>query len=416
MATQKMVYGEAPGRIDFMGGVADYSGSLVLEMPIRATTRVTIHRIPEKILRLESDQNGRTKIDFSLFHHALGRRASEEELRLLLDSARLPHWARYPIGCLLIFCRETDWRTEGGLAFEIKSTVPQSMGVSSSAALEIATLRALGKLAKRKFQGTLLARLGQRAENRMVGAPCGLMDQLACAYGRPGHLLPIWCRPDKLDQPVKLPEGIFVVGWPSGVKHSVSASPYARARAAAFMGKKILEMRLHRRWEYAAQITPAFFRNQAEAILPEIMNGRKFLSAYKFIDDPISKIDSRENYPVHAALQFPVEENDRCRIAANLLRRAKSGDKETVLRKAGELMGRSHDGYSAMGLGSPETDQMADALMEVGPERGIYGARVSGGGSGGAVVVLLKKVALPILKGLARKIHFSETGPLPLIY
>jgi len=62
-----------------------------------------------------------------------------------------------------------------------------------------------------------VARLAQRAENELVGAPCGLMDQLTAAYGTHGSLLPILCRPDLLAEPLPLPEGIVVAGWPSGV-------------------------------------------------------------------------------------------------------------------------------------------------------------------------------------------------------
>ena len=79
------------------------------------------------------------------------------------------------------------------------------------------------------------------------------MDQLGVAHGTPGALLPIWCRPDVLGEPVPLPEGVTAVGWPSGVKHAVSGSPYGTARTAAFMGKKILESRLARRLEHTAE-------------------------------------------------------------------------------------------------------------------------------------------------------------------
>ena len=113
------------------------------------------------------------------------------------------------------------------------------MGVSSSAALEVATLRGLEVLAGKSFTGTALARLAQRAENEIVGAACGLMDQLAVAHGRVGELLPILCRPDVLHERVRLPEGAVVVGWPSGVRHAVADSPYATARAAAFMARPI---------------------------------------------------------------------------------------------------------------------------------------------------------------------------------
>lgn len=72
-----------------------------------------------------------------------------------------------------------------------------------------------------------------------MGAPCGIMDQLAVSFGTAGRVLPILCRPDEPLESLPLPAGVVLLGWPSGVKHSVAGSPYGTARAAAFMGKKV---------------------------------------------------------------------------------------------------------------------------------------------------------------------------------
>jgi galactokinase len=409
----------ATGRLDFMGGVADYSGSLVLEMPIRARTTVRARVLDEDVLRVHSagDPTGQrydeVVIGFAPLRAALASGAGDEQLRALLDAVAAPGWTRYCIGSALVFCADTGWLPPGGLAFAIESKVPQGMGVSSSAALEVATLRAVSALAGLRLNGARLARLGQRAENRIVGAPCGLMDQLTAAFGRPHHLLPILCRPDVLRAPLRLPDDLLVVGWLSGVKHDVGGSPYATARTAAFMGKKIIETRLGRRWQHVAEIAPSLFRSQAESALPETMTGGEFVERFGATDDPLSRIEPHRHYPVRAAMQFPIEENFRCALAETLLRGLENAHRATVLRQVGELMMQSHAGYGAMGLGSPETDRMARAAMEAGA--GIYGARVSGGGSGGAVVVLLEKNALPALEELRRNLFFCPTGPLELI-
>jgi L-arabinokinase len=127
-------------------------------------------------------------------------------------------------------------------------------------------------------------------------------------------------------------------------------------------------------------------------------------------------VDQRSRYPVRAAVEFPVEENFRCGLVASLLRQPPGKDRETIFRQVGELMVQSHLGYSRMGLDSPETDKMVEALLGMGPDKGIYGGRVSGGGSGGTVVIFLRKKALPLLDQLRCKIHFSKNGPLPLIF
>ena len=406
--------GEAPGRLDFLGGVADYSGSLVLQTPIRARTRVTLTPLAEPRLEAVSEQEGAAAL--ALPPRTLTAADGEVgPLRAWLDEHRVPHWARYPVGCFLLFCRAQQWRPAGGLKFDIASEVPVSMGVSSSAALEVATLRALEEMSGRRFQGTALARLGQQAENDLVGAPCGLMDQLAAAHGTAGALLPILCRPDVLDEPVPLPAGAVAVGWPSGVRHAVSASPYGTARAAAFMGKKILETALTRTLAHVTELTPAQLAGAGETALPPALSGRDFLARHGGVDDPLSRIDPGQQYPVRAAVCFPVHENFRAGRAVRLLRGLGPEDRRQALQAVGELMYQSHAGYGAMGLGCPETDALVRAVRALGPDHGFYGARVSGGGCGGTVVVLLEADAVPELERLAASPSFDGVRPGPLI-
>lgn len=385
------VTGEAPGRLDFMGGVADYSGSLVLEMPLKVTTRVTITETASPEFVFVSKAEGRCTL-------APGT-----------DPQDAPKWVRYPYGCLWLFSAAQRWRPRGGLKIEVASRVPESMGVSSSAALEVATLRALEKLSGKTFAGTKLARLAQRAENEIVGAPCGLMDQLASAYGVRGALLPILCRPDVLGEPVKLPAGVIAVGWPSGVKHAVSDSPYATARAGAFMGRKLIERGTGRKLGHAAELTPSEVRSLTTEVLPETITGRAFLQRCGGVDDALSKIEPRRKYAVRAAVSFPVEENYRSELAVALLRGLNPRNKTDALSALGELLYQSHAGYSSIGLGCPETDEMVEGVRKLGVARGFYGARVSGGGSGGTVVVLLRREALPALRQLARRLKRPET-------
>jgi L-arabinokinase len=407
--------GVAPGRLDVLGGVADYSGALVLQTPIRATTRVTISPRTAPGLEFSSDQEGDVALPWLEPRELVSPGGDVAPLRAWLDEHRVPRWVRYPLGCLLLFCHAQDWRPPGGLSFAVVSDVPASMGVSSSAALEVATLRALEAAAGRFFTGTGLARLAQRAENEVVGAPCGLMDQLAAAHGVPGALLPILCRPDVLHEPVPLPPGVLAVGWPSGVKHAVTASPYATARAASFMGKTILEGVLGRPLAHLAGLTPSAIREVGEDVLPVSLSGGEFLGRHGSVDDPLSRVDPDRDYPVRAAASFPVEESFRSALAEHLLRGVHAGGPRAALEAVGELMYQAHAGYSSIGLGCPETDAMVAAVRERGPWHGLYGARVSGGGSGGTVVVLLESDALPELRQLAETLTFSDTGPLPLI-
>jgi len=380
--------GIAPGRLDFLGGVADYSGSLVLEMPLSLVTKVTITARREAGLEFASAQLGR---------HVVRKKSS---------AADLPDWVRYPYGCLRYFGKATGWKAPAGLTFAIESTVPLGMGVSSSAAIEVATLRALVAFSGRKLAPVALAHLAQNVENNFVGAPCGLMDQLTSACGTPGALLPILCRPDILGKSVRFPRGVIAVGWPSGVKHAVSASPYATARAGAFMGRRIIEQATGRTLRHVAEVTPAELATLPEGTLPRVIVGRDFVKRWRKVADPLTTIVPGRKYPVRAATSFPIEENARAATAVKLLRGR--GSKAARCVALGELLYASHAGYSAMGLGCPETDEMVAAIRALGPEQGFYGARVSGGGSGGTVVVLLERTSLPKLEALMRRLRFRK--------
>jgi L-arabinokinase len=399
------IVGEAPGRLDFMGGVADYSGSLVLQTPTRCTTRVTLGGLAEDVVECHAaGKLEMERVPFGALRKALEAGADWAELWRLLGRMGAPHWTRYLLGSLLVFGRAKNWIPSGGLCFSVQSDVPQSLGVSSSAALEIATLRALAVFAGETFAGNEIAHLGQLAENHIVGAPCGLMDQLASAFGEAGKLLPILCRPDICRAPVPLPDGVCVVGWPSAVKHAVSGSSYGTARTASFMGKRILERAAGQSFRYTSEAALELFREIFGKDAIDVMRGGTFLNGHGGVDDPLSRVAPEREYPVRAATEFAIEENLRCETALSLLADCTSANRRDMLPQIGNLLYLSHHAYGRMGLGAPETDRMVEAIQRLGVENGFYGARISGGGSGGTVVVLCEKDALAAVAEIGRNV------------
>ena len=127
-------------------------------------------------------------------------------------------WGIYLLGCVLVLMREKGARFKG-LRLLVDSAVPEGKGVSSSAAVEVATMQALAALAGIDLEPLELALLCQLAENRVVGAPCGIMDQAASAMGRSGSLLALLCRPAVVQGVLGLPPGAAVWGVDSGVRH-----------------------------------------------------------------------------------------------------------------------------------------------------------------------------------------------------
>lgn len=364
--------GSAPGRLDLLGGVADYSGARVLEVATRCTTRVTAETCDALVI-------GPAEMTVDELS-ALAARPYEEVRGAI---ASWPRWTHYVFGVALVLVRHGVIDVPRA-RLSIESDVPTSVGVSSSAALEVATARALGA---DHVEPLRLAALCQEAENHVVGAPCGIMDQVVVTMGRAGTVLPILCRPAAVDPIVTLPDELEVVGVPTGAEHDVSGRPYRRARAAAFMGKRIVEDAVGCRWSWVSELPTT-----AVGDLPEMLAGAEFLVRWRTTDDALTAVDPDEDYPVRAATTFGVEEHGR---SAHLLDALASSDG----REIGRIMASSHAGYDAMGLGHPAATAV---VRQVLARPGVHGARSSGGGSGGTVVVVCERGALDDVDDLIR--------------
>jgi L-arabinokinase len=135
---------------------------------------------------------------------------------------------------------------------------------------------------------------------------------------------------------------------------------------------------------FLANITPDEFEEKFASRLPETISGEAFLTNYKGITDPVTSVDPSVTYQVGRATRHPIYENDRVKQFAAIL---KNWSPISQADKLGELMFQSHESYSSCGLGSVETDLVIDIAKGL-KGSGLYGARVTGGGSGGTVAVL----------------------------
>jgi galactokinase len=367
-----VTHGWASGRLDLLGGVADYSGALVLEVPTRAGTTVAAE--PADALTIG---------DATVTPDELRTLAALPYPEVRDAIADLPRSAHYVVGVVLVLVRHGVIEVPRA-RITVTSDLPQSVGLSSSAALEVATASALGA---DHLDPLRLALLCQEAENHVVGAPCGVMDQVTVAMGRAGAVLPILCRPAEVGPPIELPPGLEVVGWPTGAEHDVSGVPYRRARVAAFMGKRIVEEQTGHPVEWVSEL-PA----DAVAELPEALDGWAFLERWGPTDDTVTTVDPDLTYPVRAATTFGVEEHGRAVRARAAI---EAGNATAV----GALMAGGHAGYDAMGLGHPAATVTVTAALAT---PGVHGARSSGGGAGGSVVVLCDRGALDHVDGLVR--------------
>lgn len=395
----------APGRLDVMGGIADYSGSLVLQMPISEHTHASASLNNTGYIEITSEVEGEMLKPFKV---PLGTFLADPNAKANLEKAKAwflgqPEWkwAAYPVGCLLVFLSEFKLNTHG-ISLNITSDVPLGKGVSSSASLEMAVLKTLCLAFGIENSGTLIPRLGQKAENLVVGAPCGLMDQLASYFGKEGHLLPILCQPDKMQELVPIPENLHFPAIDSGVRHAVTGASYSDVRTAAFMGYSIMALQMgasqkdleHARqsadWSqiplngYLTNMLPSDFELLFGTTVPDLLSGREFLQTYGVSIDTVTQIVPEKQYPVKVATAHPIYENWRVRQFKILLSMAGNQHSKAEYEQMGELMVQSHQSYTACGLGTAKTDQLVKMALEK-RDQGIFGAKITGGGSGGTV-------------------------------
>jgi galactokinase len=316
-----VITARAPGRVNLIGDHTDYTAGLVLPMAIDRWTAIRGERGGDEVV-MRSD--------------------SEREIaRLPLDlsdpQAVTPAWARYVAGVV------AELRPSVGFVGDVTTTIPIGAGLSSSAALEVATAVALG------WTGDPLglAQLCQRAEQRASGVPCGIMDQLVCAEGSEGGALLIDCG-DLLRQKVivPLPAEVDVVVVHSGESRSLAGSAYAdRVRACA----------------------------AAEAVIGPLRSAT--------VDD-LARID---DVAVRARARHVVTENARVRDFAAAL-------EARELEAAGQIMNASHtslrDDYQ---VSTATLDSLVERLRA---RPGVFGARLTGAGFGGCVVALCETGAV----------------------
>ncbi len=321
------------------------------------------------------------------------------------------HWVAYIVGVVVVLARERGLPLTSGVRIVVVSDVPEGKGVSSSAAVETATMAATACAFGIALEPRDLALLCQTAENRVAGAPCGVMDQMTCVFGDEHALLALLCQPAELQVPVRVPDDVELWGLDSGERHAVGGSDYGAVRTGAFMGLRILSEHTPVPGGYLANIAVEDFEHELVHYLPEHMSGDEFLARYGHTADPVTSVERGRRYCVRAPAAHPVYERSR----AETFRRLLSESAEDARRNLGELMYESHESYGRCGLSSEGTDRLVALVRIEGPAGGLYGARITGGGCGGTVVVIGRRGAAPAIARIADA-YEQQTGYRPHIF
>src|SRR6266404_4092316 len=319
----------APGRVNLIGEHTDYNDGYVLPAAIGFSCWVGIAPRVDRQLILFSENYGEVH-EAGLYE--LGVRGSG-------------HWADYPLGVAWAL-QEAGYRLRGA-NIDIAGDVPLGAGLSSSAAIEVSTGYALLSAANHTIDRTKLALLCQRAENEYVGARVGIMDQFVSCHGRAGQALLIDCRSLEY-KAIRLPAKVSLVICNTMVKHKLQAGEYNVRRAECEEAVRKLS---------AAMPT---IRSLRDVSMEQLAQNRSLL---------LEKLYRR--------CRHVVSENQRVRKVAELFEQGRTEG----LR---ELMAASHqsmrDDYE---ISCRELDTMVEIA---GRQRGVYGARMTGGGFGGCTI------------------------------
>ncbi len=338
-----------PGRVELLGNHTDYNEGVVLSAAINYAVTAQGAMNAESTVTLRSDFSpGAVTLPLA----GLSRQEGDSS------------WANYPLG-VIHFLQEAG-HVIGGFELNLSSDLPVGAGLSSSAALEVATAKLLMKLFSLEIEPMPLAKLCRRAENDFVGVSSGLLDQVSSIFGRRGQAVYLDCRSEQVDN-IPLPPDTELLVFHSGIEHRLVGGEYNERRDQCFAAARAMNVPALR------DVTQA----QLEAARSHL--------------DPL----------IYRRAAHIVGENERVFVGIDDLRR---GDGAAF----GALMFASHESSRVNFENStPELDLLVELAHG---ERGVLGSRLTGGGFGGATISLVEKDrANAIAHGLEQK-YTARTG------
>ena len=349
----------APGRVNLIGEHTDYNEGYVMPLAIDLSCWIAIGPREDRIVSIYSENlDDSVEIDPAVAK---------------LNPSR--SWSDYPVGVAAIL-QQTGYSLSGANLY-IRSEVPLGAGLSSSAAIEVATGYALMRMSGYDIESVPLAQLCQRAENEFVGARCGIMDQFTACHGQLGKALFLDCRSLEY-RALVVPDNVALIVCNTKVKHTIAGGEYNRRRAECEEAVRLLAGTMsHIR--ALRDINRKQLEQNCELLTPTLYKRARHV----------------------------VTEDERVEAAGSALER---GD----VRVLGELMRASHrslrDDYE---VSCSELDLMVEIAER---QRGIHGSRMTGGGFGGCTINLVDCGSSDEFQRRVAEEYHSATGIAPDIY
>ncbi len=351
--TTPAIFSRAPGRVEVLGNHTDYNEGVVLSAAIDRDVWIAMGKAASSECRLTSTQFNDPVAVMDIVPQKGGNA-----------------WANYPLGVYQVL-KERGFPVQP-FNIAIYSTVPLGAGVSSSAALEVATALALCNLFTINIDPVELAKICQKAENGFVGANCGLLDQFSSMFGKAGHLLYIDFR--SLDHETISMAGndVTLAITLSGVTHSLVAGEYNSRRRECFEAAKFFASK------------DASVKALRDVSMKQLLSAKAELPLLNF----------------ERALHI-VGEDERVMEGVRLMKSGSIGE-------FGKLLYQSHESSMHNFENScPELDILVDIAKSVD---GVYGARLTGGGFGGATLTMMKNDAKGRFEETVKREYKQRTG------
>jgi L-arabinokinase len=399
----------APGRLDVMGGLTDYTGGLVCQMPLDVMTAVAVQRRDDRKLvvrNYNSDASPNAPLESTVSlslddFYGTASLLPNETLQNLFAGGR--GWAAHIAGAFPALARhkKITQRTHGA-NIACYTNIPLRSSAASSAALCCATLWAITAAYHLILDPLEVALLAHRIETQTVGTLAGVVEPAVSMLGRKDQVLLMNCQPHELAGYEAVPAEYLIAGIQLGRKGFGESEEFTRLRVASFMAQAIL-VKFHEEIGlkkdptkgYLANLPAELFGKYYRHILPETISGAVFLKGYGAIADRLTEVDPGQNYMPRDAAMYHVGENARARaFAARLheLHDLPAAGRAAGAAAAGQLLLESHAACEAhAGLRVPESDVLIDLIQARGAAKGFYGARDAG--TGGTVTVFADNTA-----------------------
>eukprot|EP01134_Creolimax_fragrantissima_P008545 CFRG8545T1 len=372
----------APGRVSIMGGHIDHCNGIVLPMAI--SRRTVLMGRPNGT----SSSRFATSSDQPDFEFRITSRLLEPTY-----GRAMPYWSNYILGVFTQFPNNTK-----GIDVFVHSDIPVGSGLSSSAALEVATYTLLETLTSDCSRSSIQKILQcQIAENDWANVPCGIMDQAICVLGRKATLLQLNCLTMATTYISFTHPSICFVIANSNKKHSLKGSDYSNRRAEAAKVKEIVRNKFANVKSHQ-DITLAML----EAVRDEIPEttykiGLHVVGEIRRTLEFSQLMDNLNSISLQDKLYFSTERTDATACSP-------------ILARAGQLMFESHASSSRnYNVSTPELDQLVEIARCVS---GVYGSRLTGGGFGGCTVTMVEKNCV---SNLEMAIHAQYMGKATIL-